>query len=99
MSDDMVWVYVEDDRALGPAAYRARAMPPDRVVDPVLYSGRMALPEEQVQKWEQALEAWEAAQAEMRSLLKARRSEVVEAIGDFAGFQAASRADRRGGRR
>lgn len=98
MSDAAVWVYVEDDPRLGPEFYRARDLGRVGAGDPVLQQGLMQLPESLVREWEEARAAWEKAEAEMRALLKERRKDVVEAIGGFAGYQAAIRADGRGRR-
>lgn len=95
MSGDEVSVYIEDDPRLGPEFYRARDLGRVGAEDPVLRQGLMQLPESLVREWEEARAAWEKAQAEMRALLKERRKDVVEAVGSFAGYQAAIRADGR----
>lgn len=98
MSDEAAWVYVEDDQRLGPDFYRARHRPRVTAADPILGQGLMHLPEDLVHEWEEARDAWEKAKAEMRVLLEERRKDVVEAVGGFAGYQAAIRADRRSAR-
>lgn len=98
MSDELVRVYIEDyGRGLGVAAYPARANP--RPIDPLLNAGICEVPREQVERWVAAEEAWEAAQAEMLPILKARRQEIVDATATFAGFAAARRMDARTRRR
>lgn len=100
MSDERVRVFVEDDDRLGPDFYRARTVRRAEMwFDPILQQGLMELPEDLVRQWEEARDAWERAKAEMRSLLKERRKEVVEAVGGFAGYEAAIRADQRSRRR
>lgn len=95
MSDEIVQVFVEDDDRLGPDFFRAKHATHSTAFDPILRQGLMELPEDVVRGWEEARAAWETAKAEMRALLKERRKGVVEAVGAFAGYEGAIRADQR----
>lgn len=91
---DFVRMYVEDDDALGPAAFPISLFttPPD----PILGGGIVTVPVEQAKRWEAAEEAWLAAQAEMRVLLRQRRNVVLGAVAQVAGFDAAHQLTKRG---
>lgn len=90
---DETLVYLEDyGRAIGIYPYPAKLAKP---IDPVLEQGLVKVPREQAERWARVEAAWEAAQAEMRMVLKARREQVLTALAGVAGFESASRAARR----
>lgn len=93
----MVRVYIEDNGPIGIFAYPVSVLtsPPD----PALGQGIVEVPREQAERWAQAEAAWEAAQAEMRPILAARREQQLTALAGVAGFGAASKAAARADRR
>lgn len=101
MSEDMVLMYIEDNGAVGIFAYPASVY--TRPPSSTLTHGLVEVPREQAERWAAAEAAWEAAQAEMRPILKARREKVLTELASFTGFEGASRAaaraePRRGGK-
>jgi hypothetical protein len=91
----MVRVYIEDHGPFGPAAYPLSMSP----LPPILDGAVVEVPREQAERWDRAEVAWLAAQREMRSLMEAKRYQVIAAVAAAAGAEAAIRMATRPGRR